>query len=221
MSSLAEIGTVARELGVAPSTLRTWERRYRLIVPRRGPSGQRLYDAEQVQALRAIQAQVRRGTRAGVAHHSAILPGPVRSARVELEPDVHAPGRARRCVDELLDGIDDRRLAFFLRLVTSELVSNAVVHVGGREPIDVEVELFTRRARVRVASRGARFSLKTLRRKRAEAARGLEIVDAVAEAWTIETGPLGTTVTVLLPSDRPVRFESAETGQAQSTPRLR
>jgi anti-sigma regulatory factor (Ser/Thr protein kinase) len=206
---------------VAPSTLRTWERRYRLIVPRRGSSGQRLYDAEQIQALRAIQAQVRRGTRAGVAHHSAVLPGPVRSARVELEPDVQAPGRARRCVDELVDGIDDRRFAFFLALVTSELVSNAVVHAGGREPIGVDVELFTRRARVRVESHGARFSLKSLRRKRVEAGRGLEIVDALAEAWTIETGPLGTTVTVLLPTDGPVRFERAETGQPQGTRRSR
>jgi anti-sigma regulatory factor (Ser/Thr protein kinase) len=196
-----EIGTVARQLGVAPSTLRTWERRYRLIVPRRGSSGQRLYDAEQVQTLQAILTQVRHGARAGAAHQSATLRGPVRSVHLELDPDARAPGRARRSVEELLLGLEDRRFGFFLRLVTSELVSNAVVHAGSREPIGVDVELLGRGARVRVHSRGARFSLKSLRRKRAVGARGLEIVDALAEAWTIDTGPSGTTITARLAVD--------------------
>ena len=69
-----EIGAVARELGVAPSTLRSWERRYRLVVPRRGPNGQRLYDVEQVAVLRQILAQVHRGVRAGAAHVAANAP---------------------------------------------------------------------------------------------------------------------------------------------------
>jgi anti-sigma regulatory factor (Ser/Thr protein kinase) len=178
-------------------------------VPRRGSSGQRLYDAEQVQALRAVLAQVQLGARAGAAHHSAAVLGPVRSVHLELEADVRAPGRARRAVDELLAGLDDRRFAFFLRLVASELVSNAVVHAGGREPVDVDVELFAREARVRVQSRGARFSLKSLRRKRADAARGLEIIEALAESWTIEAGPFGTTVTaqLALAEDRLSRSE--------------
>jgi transposase-like protein/anti-sigma regulatory factor (Ser/Thr protein kinase) len=207
--AFVEIGAVARELGVAPSTLRTWERRYRLIVPRRGPGGQRLYDAEQIQALRAVLAQVKLGARAGAAHHSAALLGPVRSVHLELEPDVRAPGHARRAVDEVLAGLDDRRFAFFLRLIASELVSNAVLHAGGREPVVVDLELFTREARLRVQSRGARFSLKSLRRQRADAGRGLEIIEALAEAWTIEAGPLGPTVTaqLVLTADPGLRSE--------------
>ena len=197
-AGFAEIGTVARQLGVAPSTLRTWERRYRLIVPRRGPSGQRLYDAEQIAALQAVLAQVRRGARAGAAHHAATASDHGRSVQFELDPDVQAPARARRRVEELLSGVDDRRFGFFLRLVTTELVNNAVLHAGGGEPIGVDIELLGQGARVRVHSRGARFNLKGLRRKRATSARGLEIVDALAEAWTIDTGPFGTTVTAQL-----------------------
>ena len=197
-SGFVEIGTVARELGVAPSTLRTWERRYRLVVPHRGSGGQRLYDADQVVALRAILAQVRRGARAGAAHRASLLSTSTNLAQLDLEPDARAPGLTRRAVDDLIGASDDRRFAFFLRLIASELVSNAVAHADGAEPIRVEIGLLPRGARVRVHNRGARFSLRGLRRQRREAGRGLEIVEALAESWAIDTGPLGTTVTAQL-----------------------
>jgi hypothetical protein len=37
-----------------------------------------------------------------------------------------------------------------------------------------------------------------LRRRRREGGRGLDIVDALADAWSIDTGPLGTTITIRL-----------------------
>jgi anti-sigma regulatory factor (Ser/Thr protein kinase) len=82
--------------------------------------------------------------------------------------------------------------------VTSELVSNAVVHAEARDPIVVDLELRDPGARVRVQNRGSRFSLRSLRRQRHAAGRGLEIVEALVESWTIDTGPLGTAVTVEL-----------------------
>ena len=93
--ALLEIGAVARELGIAPSTLRSWERRYHLVVPRRGSNGQRLYDPDQLVILRQIRAQTGRGVRAGAAHLA--LPGPVvvATAFVRLEPTVEASLRAR------------------------------------------------------------------------------------------------------------------------------
>jgi DNA-binding transcriptional MerR regulator len=78
-AGLLGIGAVARELGVAPSTLRTWERRYHLVVPHRGGRGQRLYDPDQVIVLRRILALVRRGTRASAAHDLALIPRPIRT----------------------------------------------------------------------------------------------------------------------------------------------
>jgi signal transduction histidine kinase len=197
-AGFVEIGTVARELGVAPSTLRTWERRYHLVVPQRGSSGQRLYDADQIVALRAILAQVRRGARAGAAHRASVLSPSAKLAQLDLKPDAYAPGLACRAVDDLIGASDERRFAFFLRLIASELVSNAVAHADGREPIRIEIGLLPHGARVRVHNRGSRFSLKSLRRQRRDAGRGLEIVEALAESWAIDTGPLGTTVTAEL-----------------------
>ena len=49
------IGTVARATGIPPSTLRTWERRYRVPVSSRKPSGHRLYPVETVRHLRALR----------------------------------------------------------------------------------------------------------------------------------------------------------------------
>jgi DNA-binding transcriptional MerR regulator len=193
-----EIGAVARELGVAPSTLRTWERRYRVVVPRRGRQGQRLYDPEQVVTLRRVLSQVRRGTRASLAHDLATGPRPIRTIRVRLDPTPQAPHDARRAVDRLLRDADDLRFAFFLRLVASELVKNAVLHGAGRSRISMTARLFTDSAELEIANGGTRLSLRRMRERRQEGGRGLDIVDELADAWSIDTGPGGTRVTVRL-----------------------
>ncbi len=193
-----EIGAVARELGVSPSTLRTWERRYRSVVPHRGDRGQRLYDPEQIMALRRVLAQVRRGSTAGAAHASALRPGSMRLARVQLAPSPDAPREARAAVDALLDDRDDPKCAFQLRLVASELVNNAVLYGTDREQIRMELELADGWADLCVENGGRRLSLKRLRTRRREGGRGLEIVDALAEAWSIHAGPFGTKVMVRL-----------------------
>jgi DNA-binding transcriptional MerR regulator len=200
MSGFVEIGTVARELGINPSTLRTWERRYRSVVPHRGDRDQRLYDSEQIAMLRRVQAQVRRGARAGAAHRNAVSSRPIRMSRFTLETSHEAPMEARRAVDALLEDRVDDEFAFYLRLVASELVNNAVVYGRTREPIRVELQLFHSCADLCVLNAGSRLSIKRLRRRRRqEGGRGLEIVDALAEAWAIHTGPFGTKVTARLP----------------------
>lgn len=193
-----EIGAVARELGVAPSTLRTWERRYRVVVPRRGRQGQRLYDPEQVVTLRRVLSQVRRGTRASLAHDLAAEPQPIRTVRVRLDPSPQAPHDARKAVDDLLRDAEDLRFAFFLRLVASELVKNAVLHGAGRSRISMTARLFTDSAELEIVNSGNRLSLRQMRERRREGGRGLDIVDELADAWSIDTGPGGTRVTVRL-----------------------
>jgi hypothetical protein len=195
---LLEIGAVARELGVAPSTLRTWERRYHLVVPSRGRRGQRLYDQEQVATLRRVLTQVRRGARAGAAHGVAVIPSPIRTTSVHLEPSTQAPLQARQAIDDLLGDLDDPRFAFYLRLVASELVKNAFLHGSSRHVIRMDAKLFRDAAELRVHNAGGRLTLKMLRRRRRDGGRGLDIVDALADAWSIETGRLGTTITVRL-----------------------
>ncbi len=55
------IRDVARLTGVNPVTLRAWERRYGLIVPRRTAKGHRLYDDGHVQRIRDILTWLDRG----------------------------------------------------------------------------------------------------------------------------------------------------------------
>jgi transposase-like protein len=200
-AGLLGIGAVARELGVAPSTLRTWERRYHLVVPHRGGRGQRLYDPDQVIALRRILALVRRGTRASAAHDLALTPRPIRTSRVRIPPSPEAPLKARRAIDDLLLGFDQPRFAFHLRLVASELVKNAFLYGSAHDPIRMETRLYPDRAELGVQNGGAPLSLRRLRARRRTGGRGLDIVEALADAWAIDTGPPGTRITIRLPFD--------------------
>jgi DNA-binding transcriptional MerR regulator len=198
-AALLEIGAVARELGIAPSTLRSWERRYHVVVPRRGSNGQRLYDPDQLAVLRQVRAQVSRGVRVGAAHLA--LPGPavVATASVRIEPTLDASSQARRAIDHLMRGhCDDPRFAFNLRLIASELVKNAVVHGETKDPIEVEAQLWPEWVELTVRNTGGRLQIKSLRSRRGNAGRGLDIVDALADAWSIDTGPRGTCVSVRL-----------------------
>jgi DNA-binding transcriptional MerR regulator len=200
-AGLLEIGAVARELGVAPSTLRSWERRYRIVVPQRGDRGQRLYDSEQIVILRRVLDLVRRGTRTKSAHELVGVPGPTRASRVWFEPSLEAPRLARRAVEELLEGTESARFAFYVRLVASELVSNAVLYGSTGEPIQMELDLFMDGVELRVQNGGGRLNLKSLRARRHNGGRGLDIVDVIADAWSIDTGPFGTKITVRVPME--------------------
>ena len=59
------IREVAKRTGVNPVTLRAWERRYGLIVPKRTPKGHRLYSSEQVARIQSILAWLNKGVPVG------------------------------------------------------------------------------------------------------------------------------------------------------------
>jgi DNA-binding transcriptional MerR regulator len=67
-SAVFSIGAVARMLGVAPTTIRTWEDRYGLIVPQRSRGGQRLFTRQQVEHLRFVKDRLDGGMQPGDAH---------------------------------------------------------------------------------------------------------------------------------------------------------
>jgi len=123
---------------------------------------------------------------------------PLVSRRVELAPTAEAPRLARRATDAIAEAAGGECLGFMLRLVASELVNNAVLHGSPDEPILLEVELFDGRVLVRVRNAGGRLTLSDLRRRkrRTESGRGLDIVDALADAWTIDARPGSTTIAV-------------------------
>jgi PAS domain-containing protein len=73
------IGEVATPIGVSPYTIRAWERRHRAVTPRRTPSRQRRYSADEVEALRRLRRETaarqpgRRAPARGLASPGAAL----------------------------------------------------------------------------------------------------------------------------------------------------
>jgi DNA-binding transcriptional MerR regulator len=61
------IKTVAALTGINPTTLRAWERRYDVVVPRRTDSGYRVYSESDIAMLSQIKTLVDRGLKAGEA----------------------------------------------------------------------------------------------------------------------------------------------------------
>ncbi|MHC4959386.1 MAG: MerR family transcriptional regulator [Planctomycetota bacterium] len=80
------IGDLAAATGIAPDTIRVWERRYGRPVPFRLPSGHRRYTEEDVRWLRRIAEALSHGHRAGKA---------VRATEQELDAML-APETTRR-----------------------------------------------------------------------------------------------------------------------------
>jgi anti-sigma regulatory factor (Ser/Thr protein kinase) len=137
------------------------------------------------------------------------------STRLQLDPSFAAAGRARRAVDELLGGRGETKFAFYVRLVVTELVANAVVHGSRRDPITLTLDRYHDAAVVRVENAGDRLLLNNLRRKRRVRGRGLEIVEALSETWSIETGDSGTTITARLAPGRPAPIRSRPAGRSR------
>jgi len=63
------IGAVARLTGIAPDTLRIWERRYQLVEPQRTEKGGRLYSQDDVNRLSMIKTLVDQGHAIGTIAH--------------------------------------------------------------------------------------------------------------------------------------------------------
>ncbi len=73
------VGAVARRLGVAPSTLRTWNRRYGIGARELSPGRHRRYTAEDITRLEHMQKLILRGAAPADAARAALtapVPGP-------------------------------------------------------------------------------------------------------------------------------------------------
>jgi hypothetical protein len=89
------VGTVARRLGVAPSTLRTWNRRYGIGARELSPGKHRRYTAEDITRLEHMQKLILRGAAPADAARAAM------TAPVAPAPDSAAGGAE---VDEAAAG---------------------------------------------------------------------------------------------------------------------
>jgi anti-sigma regulatory factor (Ser/Thr protein kinase) len=117
-----------------------------------------------------------------------------------LDPVPASVASGRRAVDRLLaaeqphDGSRQR-----VWLIVSELLSNAIIHGSANDPITLELHLHRGRIQIRVRNGGLGFDLTALRRERSDGGRGLAIVAALSERWSIHSSPDETTVTAEVP----------------------
>jgi len=119
--------------------------------------------------------------------------GSPRPARTTLPADLTSVRAARRFVAErcAAAGLSADRCDDAL-LLTSELVTNAVLH--GRSEVEVVVASTARRVRIEVADENSRRPQPVPEDPNALDGRGLALVDAVALRWGVDDRPLGKAV---------------------------
>ena len=109
------------------------------------------------------------------------------SKELHVAPDTTSPAQARRYVEKFLDQQDLGYLADDVRLVVSELVTNAAVHARTRIRVQIEemafcvkLTVYDQSADLPVSSLAARVCADD------ESGRGLWIVDACSADWGVD-----------------------------------
>jgi DNA-binding NarL/FixJ family response regulator len=113
-------------------------------------------------------------------------------ARANLTGELESPGRARRFVDETLRRWDCEEQLDVVSLLVSELVTNAVVHA--QSDVEVGVQLTGDGIRIDVLDQSTVEPVRRSPNDYDTSGRGLELVDALATRWGIDTGPYGKSV---------------------------
>jgi MerR family transcriptional regulator, light-induced transcriptional regulator len=116
---LLRIGELARRAGVSAAALRAWERRYGLLEPTRTEAGYRLYSADDVARVQAMQAHLADGLSAAEAAGLART-GP--STASPLRPGGHAAE-----LWAALDTFDDARAQLAFDRLIGELSVETVL----------------------------------------------------------------------------------------------
>jgi hypothetical protein len=118
--------------------------------------------------------------------------GDLREERKEFRPHPTSPAGARRFVTEVLDGSRWTDSTSVLVLLTSELVTNAVIHA--ETPLDVIVRSTSDRVRVEVVDGSTRAPLRRLARTVDEWGRGLGVVETLSSRWGVQCADWGKSV---------------------------
>jgi anti-sigma regulatory factor (Ser/Thr protein kinase) len=191
------VETVSRALPEGLAALREWARAWDVddtsdalveMLVRRAAEGLPVADDLAVLALRYLPADRR-------------LPSRLRAVRRRLPLDPASPAAARRFVTDVLAQWGLPTTTADVSLMTSELVTNAVLHTGG----ELELGLFLDVDHVRVEVLDRSERLPTLQTPDAEApgGRGLLVIESLAQAWGVASRGAGKAVWFTVPVDRP------------------
>lgn len=107
-------------------------------------------------------------------------------AKVELPPTMQAPATARGVVGALLRGWGLLDLSEDARIVVSELVTNAVKHVGGEASFELELVLHGDALRLSLADGSSVRPLARALGGDTEGGRGVRIIELLATRWGVE-----------------------------------
>ncbi|MEJ7584920.1 MAG: ATP-binding protein [Acidimicrobiales bacterium] len=109
----------------------------------------------------------------------------MKELRTAFPADARSPGAARRFVAETLRALGLAYVTEVACLLTSELVTNAVIHAGS--PVDLVVAVDDGRVRIEVHDRLDRLLPPDCVPAAAEAigGRGLQLVSALSDAWGV------------------------------------
>jgi serine phosphatase RsbU (regulator of sigma subunit)/PAS domain-containing protein/anti-sigma regulatory factor (Ser/Thr protein kinase)/transcriptional regulator with GAF, ATPase, and Fis domain len=111
------------------------------------------------------------------------------SASTELPPTAASAARARRFVAAALAQLPDRRAVEVAELLTSEVVTNAVVHGGSA--VRVEVETVDGRTRISVCDNDPGQPELRSPSLDDESGRGMRLVDSLARRWGVQPAGSG------------------------------
>lgn len=106
-------------------------------------------------------------------------------------PEPSSAGGARRLVTRALEEWNADELVDTCSLLVSELVTNSLLHAAS--DVLVHVDLDDQLVRVGVADRSTTVPVRRQYGAQAATGRGLELVEALATRWGIDTGPEGKT----------------------------
>ncbi len=143
------IKTVVHETGIAPATLRAWERRYGCLAPGRSEGGYRLYSERDIALLRWLKQQVDAGV--SISRAVALLElqrggdgGTELPARMSSAPAVEGARPASAIADELVEALlafkeeaaeqllSEAYALYSLDAVAEEIITPALVEIGER-----------------------------------------------------------------------------------------
>jgi anti-sigma regulatory factor (Ser/Thr protein kinase) len=114
-----------------------------------------------------------------------LVEGVVAEVKSGLEADTASAGSARRFVDEVLSRWRCDAILDDVKLLVSELVTNAVVHAGSE--VQVAVRLLPDAVRIEVVDSAPVADLQpSAPREDAESGRGLLLVESMTSAWGVE-----------------------------------
>jgi anti-sigma regulatory factor (Ser/Thr protein kinase) len=111
-----------------------------------------------------------------------------KSFRARYEPALDTPSLARHELESWLPASLPEGDRSALRLLVSELVTNAIRHVSrSTQPVELDARITDAAIRVEVRDGGTGFEPGTPRPRGAEGGFGLFLVERMASRWGVET----------------------------------